>query len=379
MFFKGIKIAEQYKNLLGWRQHHDTDEIEIGATLTESDTGEYYQQKHPALRLDIIKAIVPDNMELDDYLTEKVRDGSIEMLNDIFQYRQVKDYGKTLLKQSQLLNKYGWLNDKIVNEGRFVGFQVRLKTASGIQAIINKIGLQFDTEESFKLYVFHTSKKEPIQEIDVVTSGSAQWDWQNSELELASFENEINGGAFVIGYYQDDLIGSAINNTDFNFDRGVCGGCNSNHWTEWRNITEYFTVYPLYVPKGRFTVGEMFDLNDAFYIGTQTFGLNLQLTTQCDLTQFFVDNRFAFKNLLAYKVTSLILNDMKFSQEINYIEENLKSMIIRDLEGDTETKMDNITRKYRNELKAVNFNIGGINEKCLPCEGEAYVPDYGVV
>lgn len=377
--FKAEKIALQYKNLLGWRPHHDTDEIDIDAGLQTSETGEYYQQKHPALRLDIIRAIVPDNQELDDYLEQKVRDGSVEILNDIFQYRHVKQYGKTLLKQSQLLNKYGWLNDKIVNEGRFVGFQIRLRTASGIQAIIRQIGLQFSNEETFTLYVFHTSKLEPIKEIEVTTSGTAQWDWVDAELELAAFDEEHNGGAFVIGYYQDDLAGNAINNTDFDFDRGACGGCNASHYNVWRDIMEYFTIYPLYVPKGSYTVGEMFDLNDAFYISTQTFGLNLKLTTVCDLTTFFVENKFAFKNLLAYKVSLLILNDMKFSQEINYIEENLKSMIIRDLEGDTETKDDNLVRKYRNELKAVDFNISGINEKCLPCEGEAYEPNYGFV
>ena len=86
-----------------------------------------------------------------------------------------------------------------------------------------------------------------------------------------------------------------------------------------------------------------------------------------------------FKNLLAYKVTAIILNDMKFSMETNHLEEKIKMMIIRDLEGDTETKMDNITTKYQKELKAVDFNISGINEKCLPCAGEAYEPNFGVI
>ena len=123
----------------------------------------------------------------------------------------------------------------------------------------------------------------------------------------------------------------------------------------------------------------MFDLNNAFYVNNQSYGLNLRLTTRCDLTGFFIENKFAFKNLLALKLTDMVLNDMKFSQQINYIEENIKMMVIRDAEGDTETKMNNITRKYRNELKAVAFNISGINQKCLPCEGEAYEPEYGIV
>lgn len=377
--FNSTRLADTFQNLIGWRQHHDSSEFEIAVGLTETDSGEYYQQKHPALRLDIIKSILPKNKTLDKYLEEKVRDASVEMLNDVFQYRNVKGYGKTLLQQSQLFNKYGWLNDTIVNQNRFVGFQIRLKTASGIQAVINKIGCQFDGAETFDLHIFHTSQIEPVETIQIETIEAGQWKWVDANFELNSFNETFNGGAFIIGYYQEDISVNAINQTDFDFDRGACGGCNASNHLAWKNINEYFTIYPIYVPQGSFTKMEMFDLNDAFYINNQTFGLNVRLSTQCDLTQFFVDNKFVMKNLLAYKVTSMVLNDMKYSQEINYIEENLKHMIIRDMEGDTETKMDNITTRYQKELKSVNFNIGGINEKCLPCEGEAYEPHFGYV
>ena len=376
--FRAEVLLPKYKKLIGWRPHHDTTEIDIVASLSETESGEYY--KHPALRLDIVKATLPENRELDEYLETTEQDAIVEIFNDLLQYRQVKDYGKTLLKQSQLLNRYGFLNDKIVNENRFVGFQIRLHTASGIQAVINQIGLQFATVETFDLYLFHTSKTEPLKVIEVTTTGNAQWDWKTTELLMSAFElDEYNGGAFVLGYYQDELIGNAINNTDFDWDKGACPSCNGGNYDVWRNIAEYFTVYPLYVPNGSFEKGEMFDMNNAFFIKNESYGLNLRMTTRCDLTSFFIENRFVFKNLLKLKVTLTVLNDMKFSQQINYIEENIKMMIIRDLEGDKETNATNVVSQYQRELKAVNFNIGGINEKCLPCEGSAYEPDYGVV
>jgi len=378
--FKSTEVADGYKTLIGWRQHHDTDEIELTAPLLVTDSGEYYQQKHPALRLDIIQALLPENQELEEYLMEKVRDGAIEMINDIIQYRQVSQYGKTLLEQRQLLNKYGWVNDKIVNENRFVGLQIRTKSVTGLQTVINQIGLQFSDPETFTLYVFHSSKRDPIAQLPKTTTGAAGWDWTNAEVELNAFSRtNQNEGVWIVGYYQEDILGSAINATDFNWDRGVCGGCNHSAHKVWNEIQQYFSVYPLYVPQDVYTKGEMFDLNDAFYVNDQSWGLNLRLSVRCDLTDFLLDHKFAFKNLLAYKVTSLILNDMKYSQQINYIEENIKMMIIRDLEGDTETKMANITMKYQKELKAVNFNIGGINQSCLPCEGEAYEPSYSAI
>jgi hypothetical protein len=378
--FKASLILPEYANLLGWRQHTNPTEFQIGIPLTVSESNEFYQQKHPALRLDLIRATIPDGLNLDDYLVTKVRDASIEMFNDLIQYRQLKGIGKTLLSQAQLLNKYGWLNDRITNENRFVGYQIRLDAVTGLQAVINKIGFQFAGAESFKLYLFHSNRKEPIREFDVVTTGGAQWNWLDVEQALATFDIEGRyEGVFVLGYYQEDIVSNAINCTDFNFDRGECGSCNPSLGGNWRNISEHFMIYPIYVPSGSYVKGEMFDLNDSFNVNNQTYGLNIRLSVICDLTEFFIDNKFAFKNLLALKVTDSILRDMKYSQEINFIEENIKMMIIRDLEGDMETKMLNITTQYQKELKSVSYNISAINSKCLPCEDSVIGFEYGVI
>lgn len=378
--FTANDVIPHYKNLIGWRQHTNLSEFQINPTLTSTDSGEFYQQKHPALRLDIIKATIPSGLDLSEYLDTKVRDASIEMFNDLIQYRQLKNIGKTLLSQAQLLNRYGWLKDKITNENRFVGYQIRLASVTGLQAVINQIGFQFSSAESFNLYLFHSSKRLPIKVIPVTTSGSAQWDWIIANEILSEFRmNETYEGVYVIGYYQEDIVGNAINCTDFNFDRGECGSCNQNLGLNWKNISEHYLIYPIYVPNGSFVKGEMFDLRDSFNVNNQTYGLNLRLSVTCNLTEFFIDNRFAFKNLLALKVTNMILNDMKFSQEINYIEENIKMMIIRDLEGDVETNLTNISTQYKQELQSVSYNISSINSKCLPCEDYNRGVDYGTI
>lgn len=379
--FDTAKIVPAFANLLGWKDHYDVTEIPaLPASLTTTETGEYYQQKHPALRLDIVQALIPDNYPLDTYLRDKITQSSNEMLNDLFMYRQVGEYGKTLLDSKQLLNKYGFLNDKIANSNRFVGFQIRTKTASGLQAAIRQIGLQFEMIENFNLYLFYSGKKDPQETIPVVTTGTAQWDWNEANYVLPAFTNEdINGGVFILGYYQEDLVGHAINLTNFNWDRGACGSCNKNTYNAWKDIQEYFTIYPLYWASGNYTKLEMPDLQDAIYTSDFSWGLNLKLTVSCDLSDFIITNKFEFSNLLSLKVTEKILNDQKFSQQINFIEENVKMMIIRDLEGDLETRMNNITQKYHKELKAVSFNTGNINEKCLPCTDLSYTPKYGVI
>ena len=366
--FKSTVLIPAYKSLIGWRQHFDSSEITLSAPFLVSDSGEYYQDKSPALRLDYIKATLPTTQTLENYLNEKMESGINGIFNDIIQKRQISEFGKTLLEQSQLLNRHSWVNDKITNQGRFVGFQINVRALSGLQTVINEIGVQLDTAQTLTLHLFHSSKEDALQTFDVTTTDSG-WSWKSIEQELNSFLSEqYHGGVFVLGYSQADVAGTAINYTNFNWDKGECAGCNSNqYYNIWRSIKDYFAIYPLYWTTGNFTVGKMPNLEDAIYINDTSFGLNLKLSVRCDLTEFFKQNRFVFKNLLNLKVAHLIMNDMKFCQQTNFVEENLKMMIIRDLEGDKETNALNISQQYERELKAVVFNMEGINNKCLSC------------
>jgi len=377
--FNASKIYPVYKNLIGWRQHFDNT-IQIGSPLTVTDSGEYYQQKHSALSLDVIQTLIPATYDLEEYLENTVKDSINEIFNDLIQYRHLNEYGKTLLEQSVLLNRYGWTQDTITNQGRFVGFKINVRDVTGLKAVINQIGFQFVGTESFDLYLFHTSKKDPIETLSITLTGGGNWEWKESNFELSAFSHlEFNGGAFIVGYYQDDITSNAINYTNFNWDIGVCGGCNDNHSGVWKSIRNNFFIYPMYVPAGSFVPGEMFDLQKAIFTNNESFGLNYKFSVVCDLTDFFIQNKMVFKNLLGIKVVHKVLEMMKFSQQINSIEENIKMMIIRDLEGDIDTKLKNIPTRYDNELKAVSFNISGINEKCLGCKDENVSPRIGNV
>lgn len=378
--FEADLLLPEYSNLIGWRQHYDTTDFQIDASLVASETSEFYQQKHPALDLAIIRATMPSGQTLNTYLANKVKDSAVEMFNDILQYRQVNNYGKTLLSRSTLLNKLGWRNDTIINQNRFVGLQIRPKASTGLKLVIDEIGLQFTQLETFDIYLFHSSKEQFLERVSVTTDGGNAWKWEVQSMVLNAFEKEeYYGGVFVLGYYQDEISGNAINYSNFDWNKGECSSCNRSRYRGWQDIKRYFSVFPLYVPQGSYTKGEMFEIEDAFFVPDQSFGLNLRFTAECDLTQFFIDNKRVFKNLLSLKVTHKILNDMKFSIQTNHIEEQLKMMIIRDLEGDKETNYLNITQQYNTEMKAVQFNIGGISELCLPCEEAGTLPSVGTL
>ena len=108
--------------LIGWKNHYDTNEIPVLPTdLTESETGEYYQEIHPAMRLDLIKSTLPKNRDLAEYLQETEDGAVIKLLNDLTEGKHLKRIGKTILSNDVIYNTAGWVNDTVINESRFVG------------------------------------------------------------------------------------------------------------------------------------------------------------------------------------------------------------------------------------------------------------------
>lgn len=377
--FNSTVLREFFMSLLGWRAHFDTEAITIDADLLNSDSGEYFQDFNPALRLDFIQSILSDKQEINEYLREKMQSAITGMFNDLITKRQVSKYGKTLLEQSTLLNRYAWSGDRIVNLGRFVGFQIQLRDVSGLQAIINEIGIQLDGEDEIPLFLFHSSQLEPLEVFTMTTLSTSQA-WRKVDLALNSMDPGLfSGGVFVLGYYQDDLATQAINYSNFNWSVGECGTCGTNYHNIWKSIRNHYFVYPIYVAAGDFEFGEMFDLKKAQFSNDTSWGMNLRLSVHCDLTDFFVRNRLAFKSLLGLKTAWLILGDMKVSQETNHVQENLRDIAIREIEADRDTKSFAIARQYNDELAAVSFNISGINSRCLGCEDSNYQPTIGVV
>lgn len=57
--YRADTIKENFLHLLGWRQNYNTTEFAISDDLTNSETGQYFQDMHPLLTLTNIRSIAP--------------------------------------------------------------------------------------------------------------------------------------------------------------------------------------------------------------------------------------------------------------------------------------------------------------------------------
>jgi len=134
-------------------------------------------------------------------------------------------------------------------------------------------------------------------------------------------------------------------------------------------VAQYASVTPFYVASSNINIGtkDIFDARDAIDDCCNNYGMNADISVECDLTTFFCDHNVSMTRALGLSVTLLILRDISFTNQINHIEENMRGLIIRSLEGDKDTKYINIEQQLRKEILAVNFNQSDIDYPCLPC------------
>lgn len=371
--FDNTRAKECLKGLIGWKDHYDTGKIPpLSADLKTSETGEYYQEKHPALRLDLIKATLPENRDLEEFLQETEDAAITEILNDLLEKKAVTRTAKTIAANDIIYNSEGWANDLILNESRFVGVRFRVKHSIGLKAVINRLALQFNqAQNGLELYLFHSHKAKFLAKIQYNTTQGGQFNWIEVNQALYADDQDLSGGSYYLGYYQDDITGQAVQYKKLDWANGYCGTCDGGvAQARYLSVAKYVQMQPFYVPNQSLPANndDMFNPEDIIQTNDNNWGFNFNISINCDLTNFWCDNRRSLKNVLAQRVTIKILRTIQFSQQINYVEEQLKTMIIRDLEGDKETKYINLFQKYERAVKALNFDMSSINKDCLPCD-----------
>lgn len=364
-------IQTCFSDLIGWNNHFDADDIPaIAPSLNSSESGLFYNELHPAMRLDLIKAMIPRNRTLSDYLAEKVTAGVTEMIANISAVRRYDQYARRTVNSHLLIDGVAFFRDQVISQNRFVGFAIKPSTSLGLVGVIKKVALQLSVAQEINLYLFHSSKSEALETIPLNVSSANSYIWTDLELKLNSMDDDVQGGVYYLGYYQEDLIGNAIEYRNLDFETGPCGTCDGGTaFTMWKERRKFYWIYPFYVANANLgaTPTDRFLNEDIVYEKLTNWGLNLKISFECDLSYFMCEHKFSMVKILGLFVVYGILKDFKYSQEINFMEKNLKSMIIRDLEGDKDTNYINIVDQIQMEVKAVEFDHSGHSTYCLPC------------
>ncbi len=379
-------VVAELKKVLGWRDFWDLTEIPtLGSPLNDTESGEYFQDFSGAMRLDYISSLLAPNRPLTTYLDTVETEAITQVLNDIETTKQIGNAGMDLAA-SEVVFSQGNKQATLVNQSQFCGVMFEVMDSVGLRATINRIGLYLTTPvTNLDLYLFHSSQEAAVAQYTFTSTSSNSFSWNEIEVKLDfDYGSNTTGGMWYLGYYQDDLAAqpsAAIQYTAMNWLNGYCGGCgrrqenNAYHSIRNRVFMQGFYVQSANLPASK---TERFDPTTVIKTNSNNWGFNFHVSVTCNLTQFWIENRATLKKVIGLKVAMKVLEMMKFSSQINNIEESVKIMIVRDLEGASDTGSMPMWQRLKSAINALILDEGNLGEDCLPCARKPKT-NYGAV
>lgn len=307
------------------------------------------------------------------YLERILLQASQQTIEKTFEMKALNRNTKTVFENIYLFDGAANRNQLVLKQGRFVGFAVQLRKHKHLTALLRKIGTQFNNVTgTFKLYVYHESRVEPIltRDISHTLVGSLQWNNIDDIILPYVSDNQDAGGVFYIGYYEDDLpVGvQSITRNDFLWNTGPCAVCpgssiDRSYFQKW---SAYMNWTPIAVPASFIDPTpsrDKFDNHSVTMNYNINYGLNFHLTLKCDLTDFILENLQSFDEAYANTIAYELLNSFTYT-----LRDNGNAKQVRDKAAYELQREDNsgIAAKLDRSFKALDFDMSGFNTVCLP-------------
>ena len=412
-------ILSAFRGVVGWEQDYNPQR-QIDASLCASESGLTFQGAHPLCTIENVVSVIPD-----DYLfaypeyssTVEYRKGDkvqynskvwiakqglyniapaegqywteynmasdfISQLTDngikaaITRFIRDKVIGKetrNIIEKRTLFDGAGRIAATIENHNRIVGFEIVPLREGGITMKLEKVGLQFvGNTGDVTLYLFHSSCPEPVWSKTVsITKNNGTFVWSDlSEVYLPYLDPRTNaGGSWYLVYWQGALPDymEAINFAR-DWSREPCSTCNKGDVQLYREMTKYAQVSPFCVDMAEWD-GLLWDIADNIYTNTMNYGLNLQFSIGCDISDILISQRLVFADVIQKQVANVCLRTVALnpSVRVNRNQSNVgRDNILYELDGNGQG-VKGLQGDLEKAYKALSVDMTGLDNVCLGC------------
>ena len=297
---------------------------------------------------------------------------------------------KTLCENRTLFDGTGRLVDVVKNKKNLVGFEIIPVRAKGVTTKINKIGLQFTEPGEYTLYLMHSSMDAPVKiiKLNKIRKNSIEWFSLNDVYLPYQSEDNDAGGSWYLCYFQSELPeGSQAIRKDKDWSKEPCGSCSRKELLAWMAWSKYIEVHPFYVNE---ELVEAVNFNDDFnedfakqpihlwdvennqYTYDNNYGLNLEITISCDITDFITEQRMLFQDIIAKQVAVDMLREFAYNANVRTNRHSINASrldILYEVDGDSSSmKKSGLSYQLDMAFKAIKLSTEGIDRVCLPCK-----------
>lgn len=312
------------------------------------------------------------------YLRRMYDKSVLNLIGSIFTEKKLNVQGRTLLGSSAVFSGSGHINDFITRDGKFRGLKITLKHPDTTVSI-NHIALQLTgAQNPVPLKLYHSAVMQPLQTIDINHPAANAYKWKKLDTPLLLPWTDLStrtGGSYYIGYDEADLTVDAIERRNLPFYNNRsrdCSTCtdvveNSNLFRQW---SQYVDIHPFYVDEqDLYMDGTIWDPADEHIESGVTYGINLQLTIQCDLTASLLLNSGVLAEVLVQQLKVDLLNEMNLTLRDNQKSQALAQLAALSLDdrGDQGAKTPGELSRLAALKKAVSIDLNNLSKICLPC------------
>lgn len=421
-----IRIADIQDALLhvvGWEQGwKESDRIDDG--LTETESGLTFQGAHPLVTLSNIRSIIPEefafeypaftpgqyaagakrssggkvykcevagwydspegwtememSIGLSAYVENLTRQAIAQVVQTFMQTKQLARETKSLMERRALFDGAARLQSRILPTGKLVGLEIIPVRAMGVTTKIERIGLQMigGTGE-ITMYLFHSSQSLPVRTIRLQytnTSGAFQWFTPAEPVYLPYIGTGTDaGGAWLLCYNQNDLPdGMRALNVTKDWSKEPCQTCLGGSLESWRELTKYLQISPFCIksPAGYAGNPTMPDIGELAYTNTMNYGINLEISVGCDLSDFIISQRMVFANVIQRQVAVNVLRTIAMNPEVrvNRNQVNVtRDQILYEVDGIAQGRPSGLAYELQQSYKALEIDTQGLDRVCLKC------------
>jgi hypothetical protein len=309
----------------------------------------------------------------------RLYDGSVlKLLNRLFIDKKVNEVAKSLHANINLFEGVGSIDKRIQKQNRLVGLRISILNPDTV-AMLNYIGMQVDTVQNpLNIYLYHSSSDVAVKTFALNQTKSVQFQWHKITQEVLAYLNDtINaGGHYYLCYYEDELTGSAIRKDISWLGKNNCGYCseaiaNRQLWNKW---SKYISIQPFYINSADIKEDKkLWDEERELYVDDTNWGMNIQMSIQCDVTNWMCQNSNVFIDALGKQITVDLLNEMAFSMRSNQAKEKLAGLAAVALDNQ-ENGQYGEAKNLAMAIKAISFDFSNLSAACLPCNNAPKMP-----
>lgn len=409
--YKATEIKTGWAGLIGWRQNNGP--LKIYDSLTDSASGMFFQAEHPLVNLLQLQRICPKDENIytpwsssgqylegslvehqnkywvslqgteatpnennepgsaplfwrefqwfSEWLKNLTEDAFIQVVQDFLEEKQMNSNGKGIIEERPIFDRPIYRKVKETNRGDLVGWRFVQMNSLGILTKLDRVSLCFSEAQQIELKLYSIASNTPLETISLnyTTPGEIQWFPLNWELPF--LEDERLNGSFYVEFDESQISGYAISQ-EAEWLVGDSRAVEDYYFVPWGKMLQ---VHPYRLPERIEPNPETFQ-----YEYSRTFGLNFQISMFCNYTPFLIRQKDTFKNAISKKVAINVLREIAYNanERINGTEAAVsRERVLYEIDGDTQGRDTGLAGKYKQALKAINFETSGLQKVCLPC------------